>query len=254
MRRTFLPLVFASICLSSCGGGGGGGAVGDPILLTRVEAIFPGSAATTDAATVIDALNLQSGDSVQFLIVNYTQSGVRTTTTVGGWATSDLGGGSGALTPGTGAFAAGSAGATKFTMGATFGGTFYSTEYKVTPVQPRVQGRVVTAFIGTGITDIHIWFYDAVSAQVGEVTSDFSGSFIASVPGTATRFHLDSASIPPLTYYRSYGYLSLIYAPTISTCTAPLPSPLSGGTNVLPGSVILTRSTDTPPPPPTGCG
>ena len=123
-----------------------------------------------------------------------------------------------------------------------------------TPGLATLTGRVVVDFTGVGVSSILIRFYNGSGVQVGSVTTDTCGYFVAQIPSNAVRFHLEPSSISASLYYRKYTYASKRYAATISTCTAPLPALADNTVRALPGgSIILPSTAGPPPPPPNGC-
>lgn len=115
-------------------------------------------------------------------------------------------------------------------------------------------GRVVVDFTGLGVNGILIRFYNASAVQVGSVTTDSCGYFVATVPSNSVRFHLEPTSINASLYYRQFTYAAKRYAATISTCTAPLPALTDNTVTALPGgSIVLPSTAGPPPPPPNGC-
>ncbi len=122
------------------------------------------------------------------------------------------------------------------------------------PGQATLTGRVLIESTTFGVGGIVLRFYNVSGVQVGTVTTDTCGYFVATIPSNATRFHVDPASINGSLYYRQFTYGAKRYAATISTCTAPLPALLDNSVIALPsGSILLPSTVGPPPPPPNGC-
>lgn len=116
-----------------------------------------------------------------------------------------------------------------------------------------VTGRVVSDTTAIGVAGVQVRFFNVGGGLVGTVTTDSCGYFVAVMPSTATRFHLNQASINATFFYRQYDYFGKSYAATISTCTAPLPALADGTVSPLPGNIRLKATSQPPPAPPTGC-
>jgi hypothetical protein len=229
---------------SSGGNGGGTGTLND----IRVESVF-----AADPGTIVDPLNIQVGDTIRFQVVGYDDNDNRVILNASNWRTTDAARQAGQLTQAGVLTATASSNGTRYTVSANAAGAVRSRQYEVRPSQARVRGRVVDATSGLGIDNIQVRFYNDAGTVVGSVRTAFDGTFLASVPLAATRFHLDPQTVPNA-YYNSYSFAGLRYAPTIGTCTAPLPPLSMGLTTNLPANISLPRASGPPPPPPTGCG
>ena len=115
-----------------------------------------------------------------------------------------------------------------------------------------VTGRVVNQASSTGVAGVSVLFLNSSGVSVAQATTTANGTFSAQVPVTATRFHLDSASISA-GFYKSYEYNTKRYSALISTCSAPLPTLTAGVTSALPTNIEIPPASGPPPPPPNGC-
>ncbi|MEQ1822414.1 MAG: hypothetical protein ABL949_07885 [Fimbriimonadaceae bacterium] len=115
-----------------------------------------------------------------------------------------------------------------------------------------VTGQVRREGTTTGVPNATVAFYNSAGAELGRATTGADGRFSASVPITATRFHIITSSITPA-YYAQYTYSGLRYTTLVISCSAPLPVLSAGSTTPLPNGVDLNLSSDPPPPPPNGC-
>lgn len=107
-----------------------------------------------------------------------------------------------------------------------------------------------------GLSGIVVQFYDAGGNQVAQTTTSSGGHFAVIVSVTAKRFNLLPSSINTTNDYESFVYSGLRYAPTVQTCTAPLPALAGGQTVMLPSTISVDATNggaNPPPPPPDGC-
>jgi hypothetical protein len=249
VKQIYLACIaaLAALIVFGCGGGGPGGGTGGNLTNIRVEAVL-----ASNPSIIKDPLNIQVGEQIQFQVVGYDEDGKRVVLSSSAWQSGDTTGQAGTLTSGGLFTATASSAGTKYSVSGFAAGQRRFSQYEVKPVQAEVTGRVVDSTSFTGVGGVTIRFYNNVGAQVGSSTTAFDGTFRASVPASATRFHLDPTTIP-IAYYNNYTYSGLRYASTIATCTAPLPALANGVTTALAGDVSVPRSSGPPPPPPNGC-
>lgn len=258
MKKFVIPFVCGVFVLAiafgtGCGGGGGGsssdgGSTGATI---RAEAALAAS-----PSTPIDPVNIQVGETIAFQVVSYDASNVRTILSSTGWTTNDNGNQAGILqTDGTFS-ATTSSGVTIYTATGTANAKTYSLGYRVKPVQAQVTGTVMDSN-GLTAAGVKVVFYNAAGVESSRVTTQYNGTFRASVPATATMFNFDTASLPTSRYFRSFTFQAKRYSALIKSCSAPLPA-LTNGTTTALGIITVDAShtngvLNPPPPPPNGC-
>lgn len=115
-----------------------------------------------------------------------------------------------------------------------------------------INGKVVDQDSQVGISGVNVVFLNNVGTIIAQYTTAANGTFRATVPVTAIRFHIVSASIPG-TYYKAYEYNGKRYTALSSLCSAPLPTLTAGTTISLPTFIDVPPTTGPPPPPPNGC-
>lgn len=115
-----------------------------------------------------------------------------------------------------------------------------------------IVGQVVDESRNQGVPNVEVFFVDGQGNTVMTARSNSSGCFSANVPSSAVRFGLTAGTIPR-SFYASFRYNGFVYAPLISTCTAPLPPITPNQATRLPDVVRLQPTSGPPPPPPTGC-
>ncbi len=259
LNRTLIALTFVLVLIvAGCGGGGGGGTngggSGGTFGPTRVEAV-------NGSNQYIDPLNIQVGDHVTFQLARYNLATFsrQVVGVSGSWSTDDIGSQAGTLAS-SGGYSANSVSATTYTVSATSSsdGITYQRTYKVLPTMASVRGTAKDT-LGKFVAGVIVVFYDGGGAEVGRTTSSGGGAIYASVPTSATRFHVLSSSVNTSLYQQYYTFAGLGYSTLIGTCTAHLPSLTVGVTATLSTNVVLYSKFDSlgnlvpPPPPPTGC-
>lgn len=246
-----IGLVSFAVLLLGCGGGGGGGSstTGTPAANVKLLA-FNGN-------TVVDATNLQVGDSVTFKLGTIDASGNFTNLNAGGFSTNDSGHFAGPFSS-SGVFTAQQpTPGNTYTASVFYGSVVYKAFYAVQPTQPRLTGTVVDAN-GSPVPLATVQFYDNSLNLVRTCTTGLDGSLNASVPTSAVRFNIDPNTLPIAQYYRLFDYGTGTYNPLVGgSCAAPVPS-LNAGTNSLPNQVVVQTVYDrggalVPPPPPASC-
>ncbi len=115
-----------------------------------------------------------------------------------------------------------------------------------------INGKVVDQDSQVGISGVNVVFLNNVGTIIAQYTTAANGTFRATVPVTAIRFHIVSASIPG-TYYKAYEYNGKRYTALSSLCSAPLPTLTAGTTISLPTFIDVPPTSGPPPPPPNGC-
>lgn len=189
--------------LIGCGGNstgtGGGGGTTDPLVGSpTIEMIystgyFPG----TGLPTFGDPLNIRTGEKVQFQLVQYTQSGVRTILNPGNWRSSDTSQSFGTLSANTGVFTA----STRQTdvsqvVTARYNDGDISVAYAVRPRQIRIIGSILNRVTHLPVPNVSMYFYDNDGVYLGTASSTYDGSFRAAMPNTVARFQVVNDSLP----------------------------------------------------------
>jgi hypothetical protein len=244
-------LVAGAGCGGSSGGNGGGGGGGGGAKNPNVKL----EASIQNGAVWIDPLNIEVGDTVQFVVATYDSSGNRTVQDVTGWTTTDGSGSVGILQNG-GSLTASASSSLSFVASVVYDGATYSVAYKVNPNQVRVAASIQVQLndLNTPVAGIRLKFFNTSGSQVGAAVSTFDGNVLASVPASATGFIVDETTIDTTKYYSYFTYGNASYSPLVSSCSAPLPSGLSNGTTAnLTSPIFLLSTGSPPPPPPSGC-
>jgi hypothetical protein len=246
----FLLLVVLVLAVA-CGGGGGGNNTPPPPQGTiKAEAVLAGT-----PSQIVDPKNIQVGETIQFEVVSYSASNVRTVLSSSNWTTTDNGATVGTLSS-TGVLTTSASANSIFTATGTAGGKQYSINYEVRPVQAIVTGTVIDSN-GNAAPNVRVNFLNSLGTIVASSTTAQNGSLWASVPTSATQFNLDKSTLIVGVYFKSFVYAGHRYTALISTCNAPLPALTNGVTTSL--SVITIDAAMTlgqnnaPPPPPDGC-
>jgi hypothetical protein len=231
--------------LVGCAGNGtvaGGGANGNNIVGTpAVEMIFStGFFPNPGLPTFGDPLNIRTGEHVQFQLVGYTATGVRTVITPDFWRSTDLNDTFGVLSANTGVFNASSRQSpSPQTVTARWNNQDISVAYGVKPRQVRIIGSVLNHVTHLPIANVNLYFYDVNGAFVGTASTTYDGSFHAAMPPNVARFQVVNDSLP-LTVFR------LMLHDDVDTVTLAAPAYLSnrnlGGTPV-PVTVDTTNMT-----------
>lgn len=252
MKKYYLFLLLAAFILAiACGGGGGSNTVTPPPQgLTKAEAVLAGT-----PSQIVDAKNIQVGETIQFEVVNYSAANVRTVIPTSNWTTTDNGSSVGTLSS-SGVLSASASANSIFTASTTVNGTTYSIAYEVKPVEAIITGTVIDSN-GKPAPNVVVDFYNSLGSIDATSTTAQNGSLWASVPLNTTRFNLAVSSMPISTYFRSFVFGTKRYTALVTTCTAPLPALASGvATHISPITIdaaITLGQHNAPPPPPTGC-
>ena len=274
-----------ALTLTACGGNGSNdrktstntdnlGLTGD----YRVEAVLTDKTLDPDYIYQ-DPLNLEAGDNVTFLLVNYSGSGSSATRSVVptqsftadgvSFTTNDTTARAGALSPTDGIFTAAStdSGSRQYIVTARYQGAAFNTLYQINPRlnQVRVRGKVVDSS-SNGVYNAVVEFYeprnplDTESRQVrvATVRTAVDGTFRASVPIPSITNTLDvstgdDATPPAITYTvrPPDGFGTTFTAPTLDinstvvqrTFTAGAlfdPNGTAAGTETQPTLALLT--------------
>lgn len=119
------------------------------------------------------------------------------------------------------------------------------------PTGTRVVGVVRVATDFSPVPNVVVWIYNSTGQRVGTTTTNSLGQYSVAVPAGNHTVTLANASLAGL-YYSSFYYDDLVYATTIATCRAPLPTVVTNQTTTALPIEVETRF-GPPPPPPTGC-
>ena len=155
-----------ALALAACGGNGGGGSKSSASGLTstpRIEAVLL-DPSLDPGYPYMEPLNIETGDSIQFQLVNYTGSGSAVTRNVlapDSFRTSDLNGVAGTFSASDGVFQAASTdtGSRRYVVTARYQNKDYSAFYTVNPRQIRLHGRVLNAADNSPVAGVTIDFY-----------------------------------------------------------------------------------------------
>jgi len=189
-----------------------------------------------------DMTNFQIGEDYVFQLASYDSSGKRTVLPAL-FTTSDSLGISGNLAGNSGTFqASNSATSAPVSIYADYNGKSYSGLFQTHPRQARLEGNVTTPG-GTPVASADVLFYDQNGLLVGNVYSATDGSFRASIPIAAQTFTVDPHSLTTA-LYGVFQYVpnttTVTYAAGDADCRAPLPLPLTVGTQPLAGGTPFT--------------
>ncbi|MCH7904716.1 MAG: hypothetical protein IH944_09155 [Armatimonadetes bacterium] len=240
------------------GGGGGGGGWGyTPEAGQYIE--FVGISRSGN----LDPLNLQVGDTVQLLLVNYDLQGNRTVMTVSGWFMNTANGPI-TLNATTGVFTVNSNPNrfVQFSINAFVSGqwirvdqdSFYPTATSTVSGVVDEENIFFPGFgTGDGVIYAQIEFYDSIGNRVGAARVFGNGAFVAQIPTSVVKMGIKGSTIPLPKYFRSFRYLGELYSATGNSCSAPV-GPMGAGANLLPDPVLVIQQASGPPPPPGGCG
>lgn len=243
-------IAILALALAACGGSGGNDRnTGDePVGLTnepRVEAILE-DPSLDPGFLYQDPLNLQTGDTVRFQLVNYTNGGsTRNVLAADRFSTDDTRNDSGQLDPTIGVFRAANAsvGNRQYTVGARFQGITYTANYQIKPRQIRLRGKVLAQGTGNPVYNATIDFYaprnpsDTSTSQViiATVRSSYDGTFRVSIPAfnddvdtaqeanaaAQIRFTVRATNLPD-GYFRSFRFNGLQYDAGSNVCRPTL--------------------------------
>jgi hypothetical protein len=263
--------VFAFLAfLIGCGGGGGGGSssgsgsntssttTGSTTGVTNVSlyALYSGTqspASILDTGSSKTALALSVGDLIQFSYIGeVTTSSGQSHQTVSGGTVSTTAPSSVAYVSGSVLHVVGTSGSKAYAVTGSYQGQSYTYTFTSTAAQAKVSGYARDTN-GLAISGAPVLFFKGTTL-VGKTTTGFDGTFIGSVPATATGFSLDLSGFKGV-YYDEYSYLGLNYTAAVSGCATGLPKLKTGTTASLPGQVIgYAFEITNPPPAPSGCG
>ena len=176
------------------GGGGGLNIVGTP----TVEMIYStGFFPNPGLPTFGDPLNIRTGEQVQFQLVGYTATGVRTILSADFWRTDDSNNSFGVLSANTGVFnAATRQSPSQQVVTARWMDQDISTFYAVRPRQVRIVGSILNRVTLLPLAHISMYFYDINGNFLGPAQTAYDGSFHAAMPATVARFQIVSDSLP----------------------------------------------------------
>lgn len=239
----WLALLSLILALPFVYGGCGGAGTSDPISYVLVRVECPGQ----------DPINIEVGMVVQFVLAGYDASFNRYVVTAESWSMTNVTGAPGTLNA-SGQFTATGTGTARI-VGTFTGYTVQNLDIVVRPVQARVSGSVRASTNGAGIPSVWVRFYNASDVLVGEAITNSSGTFLASVPTTATKVNLRADNLPS-GWYKEWVYRNVRYSATISGCHAVmvLNVPLANGqTSTMADPIFLDSTVNPPPPPPDGC-
>lgn len=238
-KLQLIAFAVATALLASCGGGG----------TTTVTPGGPGARVEAlQAGLPVDLNNLQVGDSVQIIVANYDSSNVRTTVVPSG-VTKDDAGAISTLSGSTLTATATSGTSYNLSVQSSLGS--FSVPFKVKPVQARVKGTVIQSGTSLPLRGVTVRFYTSTLVEVASATSQYDGSFNASVPTSTTVFTIDATTLGK-GYNKQFGFNTKYYLTGLS-CAASLPTLTSGVTTNLATPLTLFPGSAGPPPPPTGC-
>ncbi len=245
LRAVLLTLGLALAAFFSYGGCGGTGGGGTPTTFVLVRVELPGQ----------DPLNLEVGMNVQFVLAGYDVNFTRFVLSTNTWNLTNVQGAPGTLNS-NGSFNA--TGVGSGTVNATWPGhTVTGLNFQVRPLQAKVTGSVRSESSGNGVSGVIVVFFNDANTEVGRATTNASGTFLGSVPTTATKVNLDRALMPPGWYaewlYRAVRYSSSTMVPNCHAVMV-LNQPLANGaTSTMPDPIFISSTLDPPPPPPNGC-
>ena len=197
--------------LVGCAGNGtvaGGGANGNNIVGSpAVEMIFStGFFPNPGLPTFGDPLNIRTGEQVQFQLVGYTATGVRTVLAPDFWRSTDLTNTFGVLSANTGVFNASSRQSpSPQVVTARWHDQDFSVSYGVKPRQVRIIGSVLNHVTKLPLANVNLYFYDINGVFLGTASTTYDGTFHADMPQNVARFQVVNDSLP-LTVFRLMKY------------------------------------------------
>lgn len=269
MRFGSGQLVAAVVALAvilGCGGGGGaaggttttGGTTGGngnttatyPFTGTYLEFF-----SQTRSGSLVDPLNLSQTDLVQIQVAYYATHNNRVALPASAWTVSPAGAGVTVDSSGVLRVTGPTSGPVVVSATASLGGQNVVVRQEVNVPQ---DGTIVSGQLGVIGTNqfarfVQVDFFDGLGNRVGGSVTDGNGNFAARVPLSATRFQLNTDSLPTSRYFRMARYQNQNYTTIGATCRLPLPA-LSAGVVVLPGFVyVYPNDGASPPPAPDGC-
>jgi hypothetical protein len=253
-----------ALALAACGGSGDGGSKSSVVGLTstpRIEVVLTDP--TLDPGyPYMDPLSIQTGDRVQFQLVNYSgtaDSPTRNVISADTFATTDSLAVGGVFSPSDGVFAAASTdtGGRNYVVTARYGGQDYSTYYTVQPRQIRLHGKVLAEGTGLPVYNATIDFYglrnpldsSSQTVVIATVHTAVDGTYKVSIPAfndsvtTADEansapkitFTVRSSALPD-GYYGSFIYKSTRFDAGSTVCR---PNLISGIASSDDSSVFL---------------
>ena len=197
------------------GGGGGGGLniVGTP----KVEMIFStGFFPNPGLSTFGDPLNIRTGEQVQFQLVGYTATGVRTVLTPDFWRSNDSTNTFGILSANTGVYNASSRQtASPQVITARWNDQDISGDYAVRPRQVRIIGSILNHVTHLPLQYVSMYFYDVNGTFLGTATTSYDGSFRAAMPSSVARFQVVNDTLP------NNVFRLILHDDTLSTSAFP---------------------------------
>ena len=248
--------------LAACGGGGSHDTSSNVATTTpRVEAVVTGNSADP-LYRYQDPLSIESGDTVQFQLVRYDDSGNREVLPTT-WRSSDTQATYGAITSNTGSYAASTrdSGNLRFIATARYNDVDYSTFYRVNPRQVRVAGRLLAEGTLTPIDGATIDVYgpsnasDSTTAltRLASVQTSENGTFRISVRsandnvasgGTPSPlyFTIRAGTIPQTGYFDSFVFRGQRFDSGFTACLAPFTS--TDGSAFVTGEQFMVDSTN----------
>ena len=263
-RGHSLALGLMALALVACGGNGGGdNTTTTPVLgltsVPRIEAILADPTIDPDYVYQ-DLLNIQTGDSVVFQLVNYDDAGGRHVLNTATFRTSDTLNQAGRLaTNGQFQAATSDSGANRYIASANYGDQNYVAYYQIKPRQINLRGKVLAEVSNAPVYNATIDFYapsnpttnSGTQQLVGTVHTAVDGTFRVSLPAfndnvasydeavaaAQITFTIRSSELPK-DYYGSFVFKGKRYDAGSGLCRAPLLSNEqvsdSSGTTYLP--------------------
>ena len=183
--------------------GGGGGGVNNIVGTPTVEMIYSTGFFPNPGLSIFgDPLNIRTGEQVQFQLVGYTATGVRTVLAADFWRSSDQTNTFGVLSTNTGVFNASSRQSpAPQVITARWHDQDISVDYGVKPRQVRIIGSVLNHVTHLPMQNVNLYFYDDSGTFLGTASTTYDGSFRAAMPPSVARFQVVNDSLP-LTVFR----------------------------------------------------
>gem|GEM_PF-1799847 len=188
-RGHSLALGLMALALVACGGNGGGGntTTTPPLGLTgvpRIEATLADSNVDPDYIYQ-DLLNIQTGDSLQFQLVNYDDSGRRQVLNTDTFITNDTLGRAGTLaTNGQFQAASSDSGANRYIASVTYNDQSYVAYYQVKPRQINLRGKVLAEVSNAPVYNATIDFYAPSNPTTNSGTQQVIATVHTAIDGT----------------------------------------------------------------------
>ena len=249
-RLLFVAVIVVIAVVLGCGGGGGGGGGGNgntgttgTITNISMQAVWAGTQATLNMA------DLATGNKLTLEMVGFNSAGnyvVLSGATFSTIAPSNVATLSGATLRITG-----SSNGTSYTITGVYQGTTYNLSFDSVGQMAQVYGTV-RDINNVNIAGAEVEFFDSAGTNVGEVTSGFSGQFVANVPTSAVGFTVDLSSLSA-TYFNDYLYNGLGYTISVGNCHTSLQKLTLNKVTSLPFPIVAVPISSGAPPPPDGC-